>query len=60
MVHEKAKNFGNGYQIESTITMVGITRNKSSSLSCNASNVIGSSISLAYVIINCKYFTNMS
>ena len=56
-VHEKAKDLGNGYQIESTITMVGIKRNKSSLLSCNASNAIGSITSLAYIIISCKYLT---
>ena len=59
VVHEKAKDLGNRHQTESTITMVGITRNKSSSLSCNVSNDLGNSSSLAYIIINCKYLTNM-
>ena len=53
-VTEKTVTLFNGFQVESTLTMVSIIRNKSSEIVCNASNSLGSIQSVSNVIIDCK------
>ena len=53
-VNERITSLYNGIQVESTLTMISITRNKSSIITCNATNSLGTIQSISNVIINCK------
>ena len=52
-VSEKTTPIFNGFQIESTLTLLSITRNRSNIFGCNVTNSLGTIQSKSNLIINC-------
>lgn len=54
-VQQKVTKLHIGYEVESTLKISSITRNRSSIISCNAVNSFGNISSASNIIINCKF-----
>ena len=52
-VSEKTTPIFNGFQIESTLTLLSITRNRSTIFGCNVTNSLGTIQSMSNLIVNC-------